>query len=420
MKKALLISVATWFTLLGSQASFAHTLTVNCQGGADFDHIQAAVDFADKGDTLLIAACVYEEQVSIGEKALVLIGGGKEVTVLTWSGTGSALYSGDAGLFIKGLGIQRNPPTSEALVWHDYSIRVEECFIDGRVRGGYYHGSINAQKSYVRELFVIGGQTISEISDCELSLVQISGIIFEAGNGLQSTGCHIGVLQFGSLAGAASLRDSIGCVYLNGGLDVYNGFGATESTIDTVHASESPTLDLHGCRVGTLSYGVWEYGPNLSIQECVVLGNCVIEPQHYPYSASNGASSQPDNEYLIEHNTFVGSCTIDEPSTWQAPTTNLVRSNIFAGPTVISAVQGLSLTYNCFASAPEFSGKLDESNLLTNPQFCDPILDFRLNQSSPCLGAAHDGGNIGALGVGCGKVKVKEVSWGKLKTLFPH
>jgi hypothetical protein len=409
---------------LAPRTAPAHTISVDCQGHGDFDHIQGAVLAASSGDTLRIAPCTYEEQVVTNGKFLVLLGEARQTTLITWPGPGSTVQCADEGLTLKGLTIERIPPTQTALGWHDWGIRVEDCFIQGRAGGGVYFGSIYAQNSYIRELFVTGGQTSSTTIDSRFSRVWISGVFLQAGNDLHSSGCRFGELHFGSLAGGTSDQDSIGSVALNGGLDVYNSLDATGSTIDTLRAFESAWVSLQGCRIGSMSYEAAGFVfPSLSMQRCIVVDDFAVKPRVYAPSPSYGERSAfVDNICSVEHNTFLAGATFDESAFPSAPSTNSVRSNIFAGPTVIfSSFQNLLLSDNCFASSHDFN-VLDpdvlNSNLFEDPQFCNPTSDYRLKSSSPCVGNAHDGGNIGALGVGCGPVSVRPVSWGKLKALF--
>ena len=64
----------------------AATHTVDDDGPADFATIQAAVDAADKGDTIQVYAGTYNENVFIDSKSLEIFGDNKK----SWSyGSGS-------------------------------------------------------------------------------------------------------------------------------------------------------------------------------------------------------------------------------------------------------------------------------------------------------------------------------------------
>jgi hypothetical protein len=64
----------------------------------------------------------------------------------------------------------------------------------------------------------------------------------------------------------------------------------------------------------------------------------------------------------------------------------------------------------------------EKGNIFVDPLFCDVLTgDVGLLPGSPCLPGNHGGmdcGLIGARDVGCGIVPVREITWGKMKTLF--
>jgi hypothetical protein len=80
------------------------------------------------------------------------------------------------------------------------------------------------------------------------------------------------------------------------------------------------------------------------------------------------------------------------------------------------------VTHNDFAGGFTVvdPGDSVHSNISLPPLLCDAASgDYTLQECSPCVGAAHDGGDIGAFGVGCQCVTaVREVTWGKIKSLF--
>lgn len=53
-----------------------------------------------------------------------------------------------------------------------------------------------------------------------------------------------------------------------------------------------------------------------------------------------------------------------------------------------------------------------------DPMFCDPgRLDFHIDCQSPCVGR-HGCGLVGALGVGCGPTRTEPTTWGTIKALY--
>jgi hypothetical protein len=392
----------------------AHTFTVNCLGQADFDRIQAAVEVASSGDTIIISPCVYTEQINISRKSLVLIGDDKATTRAYWDGSGPTVQCDNQDVVFRNLTIARDPSTSATLSWHDGRIRFEDSVIQGRSEG--WSATIDVQNSSLGEVSV-QGYIPSVAVHSRFASVLIAGVPLDSGNSLRSTGCYLGEVRLSSLAGMSSVQDSIGTIFLNGGLDMYNGLEATGSTIDSLNAAESATIILENCLVRGLSYGITEYG-SLSMKSTIVTGDCAIVPDAYSPSSTRSPNCGYCYGYVLEHNTFLGTLTITQPYSWSDALTNSIRSNIFNGPVSIFSQVHPTLTNNCVASSYDFLGFWSQNNLFADPQFCLFPMDVHLKSTSPCLGAAHDGGDIGALGKGCGPVNVRRVTWGKLKTTF--
>jgi hypothetical protein len=61
-----------------------------------------------------------------------------------------------------------------------------------------------------------------------------------------------------------------------------------------------------------------------------------------------------------------------------------------------------------------------KTDLFVDPEFCDPEADnFLVSNTSVCLPDGNVCGvQIGAFGVGCGKVSIVEESWGFIKTRY--
>lgn len=70
--------------LLLTGVAGAATITVNASGGADYTRIQDAVNAGSNGDTIMVAAGVYNENVFVN-KSVSLVGAGAEVTVVNAS-----------------------------------------------------------------------------------------------------------------------------------------------------------------------------------------------------------------------------------------------------------------------------------------------------------------------------------------------
>ena len=100
---------------VGAPMTHARTLTVDCEGTAEFTTIQAAVDAAITGDILEIAPCTYEESITAGLKILIFRGTGPGVTV-AWSDSGYVLH-GETSMTIEGLDLEKSPPNCPPSTW---------------------------------------------------------------------------------------------------------------------------------------------------------------------------------------------------------------------------------------------------------------------------------------------------------------
>jgi hypothetical protein len=102
---------------------------------------------------------------------------------------------------------------------------------------------------------------------------------------------------------------------------------------------------------------------------------------------------------------FHGSVRLTNSIVWNNTSYEIQLSQMMSGGTAIdisySAIDGghssvePSDSYNIFIN-------YDTTNIESDPLFCDPLNgNYHLAENSPCVGTASDGGNMGALGVGC-------------------
>ena len=103
---------------------------------------------------------------------------------------------------------------------------------------------------------------------------------------------------------------------------------------------------------------------------------------------------------------------------------NIVAHNEGLGILCLSGPPDPTLACNDFwenAAGDYYGCGPGETDISLDPQFCNPSVDdFFLSESSPCVNWPGCG-QIGALGVGCGPIGVKEESlatWGRIKVLF--
>jgi hypothetical protein len=404
-------------------------VVVDCMGSG-FTTIQAGVDAAATGDTILIGPCVYEERVSIVDKALTLQGSGADVTELLWAGDGTALniVMPDWGSFtIRDLRITRLPDSDAAIHWDEYGITLRDCVITGGVGGGRYYGEAHVDNCTITRLGVSGGVRQTVVSDSRIGRLRIGGIQFQAGNSLASTRTHYGELLLDCMMYAACTEDSIGRAEVPGGLDCGSVLHAEDSTIDMLLGTRSPEILLDRCVTGdvTCTY-IWEdeFVP-LSLRYCLVKGNLSVEPEWGTRTRISGRPSAARDFYGLRllHNTVLGDLLypLDVSYGWPADA-RWVRDNIVMGQTEIYGGNLLVISHNDFVGGVEVTAPGDSvfANFSDDPLFCNPTAgNYALQDCSPCLGASHDGGDVGALGVGCiCEVGVESASWGAIKALF--
>jgi hypothetical protein len=402
--------------------------SVDCQGGGQFLSIQDAVNASSTGDTIVVAPCVYNEQVVIPNGVrLTIQGSGADVTEVVWSGSlwsDATVRFGSSGLTVRSIKIRHEPETSYAILWDDHDLSLSDCVVRGCSGGGMYYGCVNVANCDIwPSLGVGGGSRVSTVRDSRIGHFGCGGVPLQAGHGLSSCNSFYGSLSFGDLAGAQCVGDSIGSVSLLGGPDSYNWLSAEDCRIGHVEAAYGPEVELHGCTVGSIAFDYDPYScgvPSLDMLECLVTADVVVAEWGKSGGATGSRSRQSDFSWQLQmyHNTVLGVLSAQCPS---ASGTD-VRSNIVIGETSIVTGAGTTIQRNDFAGGAVISvgGGTNAENMQADPRFCTPAKgDYSLQTCSPCVGAAHDGGDIGAFGVGCPCwTSVERVSWGGIKALF--
>lgn len=390
----------------------AHTLTVDCAGGGDYLTIQEAVNVAAAGDTISIAACVYEEQVLIPDIGLVMVGEGASATEITWSGAGSTLEFQESDLALYELAVRHTGELGYAITWDEQMLTLSGCEISGRVDGGLYYGEVHVHQSQVEWLRVSGGVRESTVDRSRLGYAEFLAPWQNAHSLISSDSRYNRLVP--CLSRCAG--DTIGHVALSGADDSAQYVEATACRIDTCIGWYSAPLDLNGCEIGVFQYEVAHpIGPLCQLYGCLFTEDVDI----IAYYVSGRPQERRVRNWGLEHNTILGELLFDM-ATSEGGFSDFIRSNIVVGPAVISCDYELTVSHNDFAGGLSLDAPFAqvEANISEDPLFCDaPLDDYTLHEDSPCNGAAHDGGVIGAYGVGCG-VPVEQSTWGSIKARF--
>jgi hypothetical protein len=420
MTRIAIAFLATTLALTAPALSQAAVLHVDCTGSGDYLTVQEAVDAADPGDTLAVAACVYEEKVTVFGKHLVIQGAGAAVTDITTAEVGHALsFDG----FWAGA--------------EDRSAQSEVTGLTLTKSGPYSGGSVEVLEGYVvfrdcatAGLVIIGSDDhgSAEFHACDIDEAVVGGVgdrltVYDSDVGtLRAAGGYGGVYYYGI---AESYSSTIGTFRVDGGIglshgdevsslriehhvDSYSSFEAVDSFLGDVRLEGGGDVDLENCEMDSVVVHCSDVGGYLPMTGCLVRGD--IELQRFQ-PGTPGFFTGPN----LDHCTILGECW------WwtEAHTSN--RSTIFVG-TVFAENLGDALFENCdlvgvVHIAPD-AVLID--CISEDPLFCDAEGgDYTLQDCSPCVGAAHDGGDIGAFGVGCEcGVAVEDASWGRIKSLF--
>jgi len=420
MRLWLLACVFSALLIPGSVSS--RTFFVDCQGSGDFPTIQEAVDAASDLDTIQIAPCSYDENISIHGKRLYLFGEGPSKTELTGV-SASPLIACDVPLQIHGMALSQSAG-SDVLVMEDYAyyLTIDECEIQGRVRcaGVYVTGST------LSDLWA-EGPGYSEATDSHFGQARFSGICVEGPHAITSTRCTYERIRFGCLTTGSSTSDRIGRIDLWGGPDSYHEWSAVWTVVDTCYAKWSPELALDHCTLRVLKYeGTTLYASSLVVRQCYVLGDLTVEPATSGFKGGGTSGMAPSDVTPpcaclgLVHNTIVGDLVFNPPA--DDGTVKQVLSNIVGGNTSISCDTEILIGTNLFGGSVSIEAPLGSviGNMEADPQFCDPSAgDYSVSETSPAAYAGHDLATIGAyLGIGCESVPVRSITWGQLKARY--
>ena len=171
------------------------------------------------------------------------------------------------------------------------------------------------------------------------------------------------------------------------------------------------------CEIGDLTHRFRGPGGGLSLYSCLVSGSVLTEVE-FVGAGSGSGGARDSREYQrgrgLSHNTILGDLTLCCAAT--------VRSNVVSGRAELFGGDGYVISHNDFVGGLVVTSPGDSvyANISEPPLFCNPAGgDYTLQDCSPCVGAAHDGGDIGAFGVDCEcMVVVEHKSWGAVKAMY--
>lgn len=120
---------------------------------------------------------------------------------------------------------------------------------------------------------------------------------------------------------------------------------------------------------------------------------------------------------VIDHNTFVYNRVSAFYSYEDDPRTSFTNNIVFRNGRALCTDTGLdnmTVAHNCFwdnadDGSDSACAAAGPGNITSDPGLADPVMDHRLSDGSPCIGAAEDGTDIGAFGGAAGSDDAGEV-----------
>lgn len=225
--------------LAENPAPAPRTITVALDGSGDFSSIQEAVDSAGKGDTVLIKAGAYAQDLTIHSKEKIkIVGAGVDKAVLLGQGTmvgvlhvGKWPY-GATDIEISGLTI--NEHGGHALgIFNGNRITLRQLHVKGMVFGQH------VQDVRIEDC-VIGGSETTGVHFSDSQAVLIGNVIHDNDHGVNVTGKSSVRLERNiitrNLFEAVVISDQARAVLIKNTL-VKNGGGAAFLGLSTIEAS---------------------------------------------------------------------------------------------------------------------------------------------------------------------------------------
>jgi hypothetical protein len=378
-------------------------------GTGDAPTIQAGIDSAGIGDTVLVAPGLYPDSLHIDKPDITLVSesGAASTTIMASAKTGIILVSAN-NVSISGFAIT-NPRSNGVycLVANLSGIEVAYnvicgCYAGIAGPGGDYATTLHAHHNVVRDNRGLG------IIAC--GLVDSNTVSDNQGTGI--TGC-------------ARVLGNV--IERNQGSDLGNGrctavqacYEVVDNTIrDNYYGYVSSACSLiEGNIIADNEGGMLTSGSEEIIRGNLITGNSGMMGAVRCYSTSVA---------LIENNTICDNwyagidLTPDEEGGEPHPT---IRNNIIAGNGCGIYDQSGEIEVFCNdiwgnRDGPYYGAIVHHSDILEDPRFCGAVAqDYSLCSNSPC--ASSPCGLMGAFGVRCScGVGTQPTTWGAIKAIY--
>jgi len=200
-------------------ATAATTWYVDDSGGADFSSIQAAVDAASTGDTIIVSEGTYLEQITI-PISLTLSGQNKDTVIIDCSGSDNCIYITNSNVQINGFTITNANGNGIRADYSDLNIKnvtitdndergiffvhgkkiaIRDSAIDGNGAGVIYYNNANGDAIVEDNIIInnIGSGVHVGLIEGKSAIIRNNKIDNNAGS--SSDGIYVGIAGSGGL-----------------------------------------------------------------------------------------------------------------------------------------------------------------------------------------------------------------------------
>jgi len=439
-----IFAIALLVSLMQAESTLARTWYIKADGTGDAPTIQAGVDSAAAGDTVLVGGGTYSDTTHVKiysspvpvnvhlNKNIVLAGEtpGPDVIINgVLSATAIFVHDVDSTAVIRSMKIRRADPTiycildmgsdvfrvplqheDAGILCRNASPRIEE----NKLVDLGYGVKIEGGATFVhRNSFL---RTFAGVSLTNSTTATISNNVFDTfWVAIGGSGC------------TPRITDNIIQGNQNSctGINLYDAFPYISSNV--LRDVEYDIITLHTSRA-TIEHNSIEAGAWSGVS----LMQCDLSVVRYNTFRSNSLALaiQASSQVTVENNTFDGVGTdgivIDQFSD------PVIRRNIISRILyAVECIVGASPTFECndiFGATRSYLGCPDQTglngNIAVDPEFCgiDESGNYFLQSDSPCAPGNHPNGYncglVGAYEVNCGKVDAAQRSWGGIKSLY--